>query len=165
MPGMDLPVSIAIGAAYVASVYSTYTNGPAVWYDSVTMFVFFLTVARYLEMRARHRSIDRSAALASLLPTTATRIIGQRKESVAVSQLSAGDTVVVRPGESFPADGVLADGVTSVNESMLTGESTPREKRSGDSVIAGSVNLEGVVSMQVSSNRRGYHARHDRSFE
>ena len=150
MPGMDVPVSIAIGAAYVASVYATYTNGPAVWYDSVTMFVFFLTVARYLEMRARHRSVDRSAALASLLPTTATRICGQQKESIAVTQLSAGDIVLVRPGESFPADGVLSEGTTSVNESMLTGESTPRGKALGDSVIAGSVNLDSVVSMQVS---------------
>ena len=69
-PGMDLPVSIAVGTAYVASVYATYTNGPQVWYDSVTMFVFFLTVGRYLEMRARHRSIDRSAAMSGLLPNT-----------------------------------------------------------------------------------------------
>ena len=150
MPGMDLPVSIAIGSAYVASVYATYTNGPAVWYDSVTMFVFFLTVARYLEMRARHRSIDRSSALASLLPTTATRIAGSDRESVAVSQLATGDLVLVRPGDSFPADGLLTDGRTSVNEAMLTGESTPCSKQPGDDVIAGSVNLDNVVTMQVS---------------
>jgi Cu2+-exporting ATPase len=150
MPGMDLPVSIAIGAAYVASVYATYTNGPAVWYDSVTMFVFFLTVARYLEMRARHRSVDRSSALASLLPTTATRISGNERESVAVSQLVTGDLVLVRPGDSFPADGTLTEGQTSVNEAMLTGESTPRSKQPGDSVIAGSVNLDSVVTLRVS---------------
>ena len=150
MPGMDLPVSIAVGGAYVASVYATYTNGPAVWYDSVTMFVFFLTVARYLEMRARHRSVDRSSALASLLPTTATRISGAERESVAVSQLTTGDLVLVRPGDSFPADGTLTDGRTSVNEAMLTGESTPCGKQPGDSVIAGSVNLDGVVTMRVS---------------
>ena len=150
MPGMDLPVSIAIGSAYVASVYATYTNGPAVWYDSVTMFVFFLTVARYLEMRARHRSVDRSSALASLLPTTATRVDGSDRESVAVSQLATDDLVLVRPGDSFPADGTLTEGRTSVNEAMLTGESTPRSKQPGDSVIAGSVNLDGVVTMRVS---------------
>lgn len=148
-PGMDLPVSIAIGSAYVASVYATYTNGPAVWYDSVTMFVFFLTVARYLEMRARHRSIDRSTALSSLLPNTATRVDGEERKSMPVSQLAAGDHVLVRAGESFPADGVIVDGVTSVDESMLTGESTPQRKTLDAAVMAGSVNVDGIVTMRV----------------
>ena len=148
-PGMDLPVSIAIGSAYVASVYATYTNGPAVWYDSVTMFVFFLTVARYLEMRARHRAIDRSTALSSLLPNTATRIDGQERQAMPVSQLAAGDHVLVRAGESFPADGVIVDGVTSVDESMLTGESTPQRKTLDAAVMAGSVNVDGVITMRV----------------
>ena len=148
-PGMDVPVSIAIGSAYVASVYATYTNGPAVWYDSVTMFVFFLTVARYLEMRARHRSIDRSAALASLLPTTATLLDGDSRRQVPVAQLAAGDTALVRAGESFPADGSITAGRSSVDESMLTGESRPLPKATGDRVIAGSVNLDGIVEMRV----------------
>ena len=148
-PGMDVPVSIAIGSAYVASVYATYTNGPAVWYDSVTMFVFFLTVARYLEMRARHRSVDRSSALASLLPNTATRLDGGRRTQVPVAQLAAGDIVLIRAGESFPADGSITAGRTSVDESMLTGESRPQEKSAGDTVVAGSVNLDGIVEMHV----------------
>jgi len=148
-PGMDVPVSIAIGSAYVASVYATYTNGPAVWYDSVTMFVFFLTVARYLEMRARHRSVDRSSALASLLPNTATRLDGGRRTQVPVAQLAAGDIVLIRAGESFPADGSITAGRTSVDESMLTGESRAQEKSAGDTVVAGSVNLDGIVEMHV----------------
>ena len=148
-PGMDLPVSIAIGSAYAASVYATYTNGPAVWYDSVTMFVFFLTVARYLEMQARHRSIDRSTALSSLLPNLATRIDGDARQSVAVSQLVAGDRVLVRAGESFPADGAIVDGISTVDESLLTGESAPRQKAIGDAVVAGSINLDSVVEMHV----------------
>ncbi|MGI9225616.1 MAG: heavy metal translocating P-type ATPase [Woeseiaceae bacterium] len=148
-PGMDLPVSLAIGSAYVASVYATYTDGPAVWYDSVTMFVFFLTVARYLEMRARHRSIDRGTALTSLLPNTAVRLDGEERQSIPVGQLAAGDHVFVRAGESFPADGVIVDGLTSVDESMLTGESTPQHKVTADAVMAGSVNVDGVVTMRV----------------
>jgi Cu2+-exporting ATPase len=148
-PGMDLPVSIAIGSAYVASVYATYTNGPAVWYDSVTMFVFFLTVARYLEMRARHRSIDRSTAISTLLPNTATLIDGAVRRSIPVSQLTTGDRVLVRAGESFPADGAVVDGITSVDESLLTGESSPQQKTTGDSVMAGSINVDGVVAMRV----------------
>ena len=148
-PGMDVPVSIAIGSAYVASVYATFNNGPAVWYDSVTMFVFFLTVARYLEMRARHRSVDRSAALASLLPNTATRLAADGRQQVPVAQLAAGDIALIRAGESFPADGSITTGHTSVDESMLTGESKPQPKAAGDAVMAGSVNIDGIVEMRV----------------
>ncbi|MEL7185621.1 MAG: heavy metal translocating P-type ATPase, partial [Pseudomonadota bacterium] len=149
MPGMDLPVSIAIGAAYVASVYSTFTNGAAVWFDSVTMFVFFLTLGRFLEMRARHRSIDRSVALSQLIPNTATRIDDGALFTVPVSQLAAGDTICIRPGDSVPADGRIIDGATSVDESLLTGESEPQPCIVGDLLAAGSVNIDGAVYMLV----------------
>jgi Cu2+-exporting ATPase len=148
-PGMDVPVAIAIGSAYVASVYATYTNGPAVWYDSVTMFVFFLTVARYLEMRARHRSIDRSTAMSSLLPNTATRIGDGAHMEVPVSHLASGDLLLVRVGESFAADGEIVEGATSADESLLTGESRPRARQSGDRVMAGSINLDDAVTVRV----------------
>ena len=148
-PGMDVPVAIAIGSAYVASVYATYTNGPAVWYDSVTMFVFFLTVARYLEMRARHRSIDRSSAMSSLLPNTVTRVEDGAHIEVPVGHLAAGDLLLVRAGESFAADGEIVEGSTSVDESLLTGESRPRARRSGDRILAGSINLDGAVTARV----------------
>ena len=148
-PGMDLPVSIAIGAAYAASVYATFTRGPAVWFDSVAMFVFFLTLGRFLEMRARHRSIDRSVALSSVLPNTATRVRGERHEVVPVSQLAAGDTVLIRAGDAIPADGLLRAGTTSVDEAMLTGEPTPQVRVVGDELAAGSVNLDGLIEMTV----------------
>jgi Cu2+-exporting ATPase len=148
-PGMDLPVSIAIGSAYVASVYATLSNGSAVWFDSVTMFVFFLTVGRFLEMRARHRSIDRSVALASVLPNTVTRLDGNARDVVAVAQLVAGDRVLVRQGESFPADGTLLSGDISVDEALLTGESRPLQKAPGDPLIAGSIIVEGSAEMRV----------------
>ena len=148
-PGMDLPVSIAVGAAYAASVYATFTRGPAVWFDSVTMFVFFLTLGRFLEMRARHRSIDRSVALSSILPNTATRIADGRHEVVPVSQLVAGNRVLIRPGDAIPADGILASGTTNVDEAMLTGEPEPRTRQPGDELSAGSVNVDGVIEMTV----------------
>jgi Cu2+-exporting ATPase len=146
---MDLPVSIAVGSAYAASVYATFTRGEAVWFDSVTMFVFFLTLGRFLEMRARHRSIDRSAALSSLLPNTATRIDDDTHSVVPVSQLQRGDRVLVRAGEPIPADGILDKGPTSVDEAMLTGEARPRAKAPGDELAAGSINLDGLVEMTV----------------
>jgi Cu2+-exporting ATPase len=148
-PGMDLPVSIAVGSAYLASVYATLTNGPAVWFDSVTMFVFFLTLGRFLEMRARHRAIDRTAALSTLLPNTATRLSDGKQTTVPVSRLLAGDRVLVRAGDSIPADGIIASGITSVDESLLTGEARPRARKIGDGVAAGSVNLDGLIEIDV----------------
>jgi len=150
-PGMDLPVSIAVGSAYAASVYATFTNGPAVWFDSVTMFVFFLTLGRFLEMRARHRSIDRTVALSSLLPNTATRVSGDATFVVPVSQLQAGDRVLVRAGDGIPADGVIVHGRTSVDEALLTGEARPQTKVIGDAVAAGSVNVDGLIELRVTS--------------
>jgi Cu2+-exporting ATPase len=146
---MDLPVSIAVGVAYAASVFSTFTRGEAVWFDSVTMFVFFLTLGRFLEMRARHRSIDRSTALSSLLPNTATRIDKEGHAVVPVSQLRRGDRVLIRAGEPVPADGVLDKGSTAVDEAMLTGEARPQTKARGDDLAAGSINLDGLVEMTV----------------
>ena len=148
-PGMDLPVSIAIGSAYVASIYATFSRGPAVWFDSVTMFVFFLTLGRYLEMRARHRSIDRSTALTSLWPNTATRIDGDNRTVVPVTQLAANDTVLIRAGDPIPADGRLLSGNTSVDEALLTGEARPQPKAPGDELSAGSINLDGMIEMSV----------------
>ena len=148
-PGMDLPVSIAVGSAYAGSIYATLTGASAVWYDSVVMFVFFLTLGRFLEMRARHRSIDRSVALSNVLPNTVTLVDGDTTKTVPSNQLVAGNIVLVRPGESIPADGVLVDGSTSVDEALLTGEATPKTKTSGDELVAGSINLDGVVRMRV----------------
>jgi len=148
-PGMDLPVSIAVGGAYVASVYATLTNGPAVWFDSVTMFVFFLTVGRFLEMRARHRSLEHGIALSSVLPNTVTRVAGGERVTVSVGELRAGDHVIVREGESFPADGTLLGGTIHVDEALLTGESRPRVRHAGDPIVAGSINLDGLAELGV----------------
>ena len=148
-PGMDLPVSIAVTVAFVGSVYAMITGGPVVWFDSVVMFVFFLTLGRFLEMRARHRSIDRSIALSTLLPNTVTRIEDGTQKVVPASQLVIGDLLLVRPGDSVPADGVLVEGKTSVDEALLTGEAEPRTKSPGDAVVAGSINLDGMIQMRV----------------
>jgi len=148
-PGMDLPVSIAITAAFAGSIYMTITHGPSTWFDSVVMFVFFLTLGRFLEMRARHRSIDRSAALSNVLPNTVTRCGEDGQTTIPSSQLVAGDIVLVRPGESIAADGVLVDGDTAVDEALLTGEASPRPKSIGDPVLAGSINLDSMIQLRV----------------
>jgi len=113
------------------------------------MFVFFLTLGRFLERRARHHSIDRSTALSTLLPNTVTRLETDSQNIVPASQLVVGDLLLVRPGESVPADGILVEGKTTVDEALLTGEAEPRLKSPGDAVVAGSMNLDGMITMRV----------------
>ncbi len=148
-PGMDVPVALAIAAAYAASLWHTFTGGGEVYFDSVTMFIFFLTVARFLEMTARHRANRGLEALAGLLPTTATRMIDGNSERVALSELRVGDRVRVAAGEAVPADGRIIDGHTHLDESMLTGEYRARGRGPGDEISAGTVNAGTAVDMRI----------------
>lgn len=148
-PGMDVPVAIAIGAAYCASVWSSLNDGATVWFDSVTMFVFFLTLGRFLEMSARHRATERSVALSQLLPATAIRLADGAATEVAVSALQLDDEVRVRAGEHIPADGRIVTGNAEIDEALLTGESTPCQRSTNDIVIAGSTLLAGSITMRV----------------
>jgi Cu2+-exporting ATPase len=147
--GMDIPVALAMGAAYTSSVWATLTNSGEVYFDSVIMFTFFLLTGRYLEMMARHRSGQVAEALVRLIPATAHRIKEGKQETVAVSELEIGDTVLIKPGESIPADGVVIDGTSSVNESLLTGESIPLAKTPQSRLIGGTSNIESPLQMRV----------------
>ena len=148
-PGMDVPVALAVGAAYVASVVSTLRGGASVWFDSVTMFVFFLTVGRYLEMRARHRSVDHSTALAALLPGTAVRLGVSGPETVPLGALRVADRLRIGDGDIVPADGHVVAGNTEMNEAVLSGESRPVQRGVGDRVVAGSMNVGNPVDVIV----------------
>ena len=146
---MEVPVSLAIGGAFAASVWSTISHGSEVYFDSVCMFAFFLLTSRYLEMGARHRAGAAAEALVKLLPATATRLTATGEQVVAVSELAPGDRVLVRPGETIPADGRVVDGRSSVDESLLTGESLPRPRTIGDELVGGSVNVESPLQLTV----------------
>ena len=146
---MEVPVSLAIGGAFSASVWSTLTHGSEVYFDSVCMFAFFLLTSRYLEMGARHRAGEAAEELVKLLPATANRLTDDGEVVVAVSELAPGDRVMVRPGETIPADGVVSEGRSSVDESLLTGESLPRPRGVGDELVGGSVNVESPLVLQV----------------
>ena len=148
-PGMDVPVALAIGGAYSASVWITFAGGPEVYFDSVSMFTFFLLIARYVEMNARHRANATTDALGRLVPSTALRVGAEGDEEIPVRDVRVGDTLLVRSGASIPADGRITDGQTSVDESMLTGESDPQQRGPGEAVVGGSVNLGSTVRMVV----------------
>jgi len=148
-PGMDVPVALAVGAAWTASVLHTIAGQGEIYFDSVTMFVFFLSLARYLEMGARHRAGDTQEALARLLPESARRRRGDDWETVALRELKPGDIVLVRYGETLPADGRLQSREARLDESMLTGESRPRRRRTGEAALAGSINLGDPLEFAV----------------
>jgi len=151
--GMDVPVAIAIGGAYVASFWATIMNTGQVYFDSVTMFTFFLLVGRFLELRARQRSSEVADALVKLLPVMATRIVGNivdhEYEQVLVNELKTNDLVLVKPGETIPADGFITDGQSSIDESLMTGESHPLRRIKNDKVIGGTVNIESPLSICI----------------
>ena len=147
--GMDVPVSLAIGLAYAASCWATVTRSGEVYFDSVTMFTFFLLAGRFLEMGARQKAGQAAEELVKLLPAMATRITDDGDETVAVTELVAGDKVRVKPGESIPADGVIVEGRSSIDESLLTGESHPLAKTIAEKVIGGTVNIESPLVIEV----------------
>ncbi|WP_068803403.1 heavy metal translocating P-type ATPase [Thauera phenolivorans] len=151
--GMDVPVAIGVGSAFLASLWATLTDGPEVYFDSVTMFVFFLLGGRYLEMIARQKTVRGVEELGKALPSFAERIAGwparQDGERVPSAQLLAGDVLRVRPGEVIPADGVVVEGSGEVNESLLTGESRPVSKAVGAQLTGGSINVSSPLLFQV----------------
>jgi Cu2+-exporting ATPase len=147
---MEVPVSIAIGGAFAASVWHTYLGVGEIYFDSVCMFTFFLLTSRYLEMGARHKAGQSAEALVKLLPATATRIQADGSyQVIPVADLIPGDHVLIRPGEAVPADGVVSNGVSSVDESLLTGESLPCRREAGDPLVGGSLNVESPLEMEV----------------
>jgi Cu2+-exporting ATPase len=153
LPGMMTLISLAITVAAVFSLAVTFGfQGMPLWEELATL-VSIMLLGHWIEMRSIARAQGAVAELAKLLPATADRITvgagGEVVESVPLSELSVGDLVLVRPGASVPADGVVKSGRSSVNEAMLTGESRPIEKAEGDRVIAGTGNGPGSLRVEI----------------
>jgi Cu2+-exporting ATPase len=149
--GMDVPVSLAIVLAFAASVFNALRGSGEVYFDSVTMFVFFLLLGRFVEMQTRHKAGSVTQALAAALPRSVLRLRDGRTETVALAALEAGDTVVVPAGAVIPADGIVALGNGRVDESLLTGESTPISATPGRAVIGGSLNVGAPLQVTLSA--------------
>ncbi|WAE63793.1 heavy metal translocating P-type ATPase [Stutzerimonas sp. R40042] len=147
---MDVSVSLAIGGAYVAGIWSTITGQGELYFDAVGMFALFLLAGRYLERRARERTAAATAQLVNLLPASCLRLDAQGHSSrILLSELRLGDQVLVQPGGLIPADGTIISGQSSVDESLLTGEYLPLPRGAGDAVTAGTLNVEGPLTIEV----------------
>ncbi len=151
---MDLPVALGMLITFVVSSAGTFEPdgifGHEVFFDSLTMFVFFLLAGRWLELRLRDKTAGALESLMNRLPDSVLRLKPDGQfVRVPVRQLHAGDVIRVLPGEVFPADGVVLQGHTSVDEALLTGESRPLSRQTGDEVISGSHNLSAMVHLRV----------------
>jgi P-type Cu2+ transporter len=148
---MDLPVSLAILVAFVSSGLTTFRGTGEVYFDSVVMFVFFLSASRYFEAMARQRCAMTVEQLVQSMPLTATPVdeSGNAAPAVPAATLAIGDRVLIRPGETVPADGVIVAGASELDESLLNGESHPRAKLTGDRLLGGSINVTQSLQMEV----------------
>lgn len=149
LPGMMTLISLAISVAFIFSAAVTVGYpGMPLWEELATLVTIML-LGHWIEMRSIQQAQGALKELAKLLPDIAVRIVGERTEEVPVSALRNGDMVLVRPGAAIPADGIVREGQSAVNESMITGESRPVHKVEGEKVIAGTVNGSGSVRLEV----------------
>ncbi len=148
---IELPLSVAIVAAFALSVYNTLTDRPHVYYDSMCALIFFLLVGRTLQERALTRARRRARAGWSVLPSVTERMTDSSWEEIPLEQLAAGDTVRIKAGQRIPADGVVVHGTSSIDRSTLTGESLPQIVTIGAEVLAGTLNIDQEILMRVVS--------------
>jgi Cu2+-exporting ATPase len=145
---MDVPIALAVSVLYVQGVAGTLT-GAHTYLDSLTMLVALLLAGRLLESRGRRRAAEAAVTLAATLPATARRVGKGTVETVASAELAAGDRVVCGVGEELPADGVVVEGEAALRVALLTGESAPVEVGPGDRVWAGTLVVDGNLTLEV----------------
>ncbi len=155
--GMDVPIVIGLSVAWLGSLYATIKGNGDVYFESIAMFVIFLLIARYIELRTRITAtalLDRSA---KIIPQTATllqEIDGvQEYKEVPVIELQEGDKIRISPGETIPVDGRLLSATSSFDESLLTGESRPVTHQKGEKILGGSINVEQLIEVEVLSGK------------
>lgn len=153
MLGMDVPIALALALAFTAGTINLIKGSGQSYFDSITMFVAFILAARYVELLARQDAQGGAEALAKQLPATCERLANypdaQHVEVVPVVNCNPGDVLRVPPGEVVPADGVLIENVSALDESLLTGESKPVEKKIGDRIYAGTHNILNPLIMRI----------------
>lgn len=146
---MDVPVSIAILLAFFASAWATISQQGEVYFESVSMFTFLLLIGKFLEFRARSRAAQVSANLLKLMPMTATKLVDGIESFVTAKSLQLDDQIMIKPGETVPADCLVESGESHLNEAMLSGEQNPVAKKTGELIYAGTINGDGNLIARV----------------
>jgi Cu2+-exporting ATPase len=151
--GMDVPIALALALAFIAGSINLIMGSGQSYFDSITMFVAFILAARYVELLARQDAQGGAEALAKQLPATCERMLEYPLSNavalVPVVNCNPGEILRVSPGEVVPADGILIENASSLDESLLTGESIPVEKKIGDRVYAGTHNILNPLIMRI----------------
>ncbi|HPD89368.1 MAG TPA: heavy metal translocating P-type ATPase [Oscillospiraceae bacterium] len=163
-PNMDSLIAVGSGASFLYGIYETAVIGTAVragdlhtahsvamalYFDSAAMILALIDVGKYLEARSKERTSDAVSKLIELAPDTAFVLRGDKEVEIPAAEVVVGDVVAVRPGQKIPVDGTVLEGFTTVDESALTGESIPAEKRPGDRVLSASVNQTGYLRFRA----------------
>ncbi len=148
---MDLPIAIGLSVTYAYSLYVTLVgaNAGEVYFDTVTNLIFVILIGRYLEGMFRHQALSATNRLMDMQPRVAMVLRDGEEKMTSVRAVLVGDRVLVKPGSKIPMDGLVCEGNSSVDESMLSGESMPVRKRSGDRVAAGTLNGSGALVVEV----------------
>ena len=155
-PNMDTLVTIGIFSSFIFSVYSTIMilNGnnefvENLFYESCAMVIFFIKIGKYIENKNKDKTKEALQKLVTITPKEATIIRNDKEIKVTIDEIKKGDIVICRPGEKIAVDGIIVEGNTHIDESFITGESTPNKKEKNSNVIAGSINYEGVIKYKA----------------
>jgi Cu+-exporting ATPase len=148
---MDLLVALGTSAAYFLSLYLMLQGSHHLYFESAAVIITLVLLGKYLETKAKFQTTDAIRSLQALRPETATIIKDGQESILSVNQLELKQIIILKPGERIPVDGVITQGLTQIDESLITGESLPVEKSIHDKVIAGSVNGEGLIHIQVTA--------------
>ncbi|NHV60995.1 MAG: cadmium-translocating P-type ATPase [Candidatus Verstraetearchaeota archaeon] len=146
---MNVLVALGVSAAYIFSAVNTFFSHGDVYYEVAALLITFVLLGRYLEEKAKARASSAIRKLMELRPKTARVLRDGREQEVSTDDVVVSDLVIVKPGESIPVDGVIVSGRATVDESMVTGESIPLEKKEGDSVIGGTINRTGLITIRA----------------
>ncbi len=155
-PNMDTLVAIGTGSAFLYGVFATVmiaagevSYAGSLYFESAAIVITLVMLGKYLEEKSKRRTFDSIRKLSALRPEYTSVVKNGKEIKVHPDELAVGDIAIIRPGESIPADGIVEDGISSVNESMLTGESIPAEKGKGSAVTGGSINGEGLLKVNI----------------
>ena len=150
-PNMDTLVALGSGISFFYSIYALFAEKPDLYFESAAMILTLITVGKTLESYSKGKTTSALKGLMDLTPDTAVVIVGDEEATVPVSSLKIGDVFVLRPGMAIPTDGIVIEGESAVDESALTGESIPVDKKEGDGVTGGTMNVSGFLKGRVTS--------------